>query len=121
MCGVRVWAGEGVLDLLHGSTYLVWWFRALGAQIGREVCLYPRGADPMMTEPDLVQIGNFACIDSASVIAHINSRGSFALNAITIGPAANLRAGAFNAWWWSAGDSAHARAPAARMHCRVGG
>ncbi len=33
------------------------------------------GADPIMTEPELVQIGDYAAIDNASLIAHINSRG----------------------------------------------
>lgn len=36
---------------------LVWYFRALGCKIGKNVCLYPTGGDPMMTEPDLVMIG----------------------------------------------------------------
>mmetsp|Transcript_37275 Transcript_37275/g.99247 ORF Transcript_37275/g.99247 Transcript_37275/m.99247 type:complete len:190 (-) Transcript_37275:1208-1777(-) len=50
--------GRGVLEYIRGSAYLVWYFRILGAQIGKDVCLYPLGADPMMTEPDLVQIGD---------------------------------------------------------------
>jgi hypothetical protein len=31
----------------------------------------------MMTEPDLVTIEDFAAIDDASLIAHINTRGVF--------------------------------------------
>jgi hypothetical protein len=67
----------GLLDMLEGSVYLVWYFRALGGKIGKNVCLYPNGADPMMTEPDMVTIEDNACIDDASLIAHINTRGVF--------------------------------------------
>jgi hypothetical protein len=58
----------------QGSQYLVWYFRALGASIGARVCLYPNGANPMMTEPDLVTIGDMAGVDEASLVAHINSK-----------------------------------------------
>jgi hypothetical protein len=39
----------GLLEGLQGSQYLVWYFRLLGCSIGRDVCLYPNGGDPMMT------------------------------------------------------------------------
>mmetsp|Transcript_37303 Transcript_37303/g.99393 ORF Transcript_37303/g.99393 Transcript_37303/m.99393 type:complete len:132 (-) Transcript_37303:629-1024(-) len=45
----------------------------------------------MMTEPDLVQIGDQACIDDASVIAHINSQGQFSLNTVAVGERATLK------------------------------
>ncbi len=67
----------GILDMIQGSQYLVWYFRALGAKIGSNVCLFPNGGDPMFTEPDLVTVGDFVGIDDASVIAHINTRGVF--------------------------------------------
>lgn len=67
----------GILDMIQGSQYLVWYFRALGCTIGRNVCLYPNGGDPMMTEPDLVTIEDFVGVDDASLIAHINTRGIF--------------------------------------------
>jgi hypothetical protein len=67
----------GILDMIQGSQYLVWYFRLLGATIGNNVCLYPNGGDPMMTEPDLVTIEDFAGVDDASLIAHINTRGIF--------------------------------------------
>ena len=38
-----------------------------------------------MTEPDLVTIGDHACIDDASLIAHINTRGVFRLNPLVVG------------------------------------
>jgi len=82
---------RGILEHMTGSAYLVWWFRAHGAHIGKNVCLYPRAADPMMTEPELIQIGDKACVDNASMIAHINARGYFSLNQTVVGPEATLR------------------------------
>jgi hypothetical protein len=35
--------------MIEGSQYLVWYFRNLGAHIGRNVCLYPNGGDPMVS------------------------------------------------------------------------
>ena len=61
------------------------YFQLLGATIGRNVCLYPNGGDPMMTEPDLVTIGDDAGVDDASLIAHINTRGIFRLNPLNVG------------------------------------
>ena len=87
----KAYFGNGILDHLNGSAYLVWFFRAHGCHIGRDVCLYPTGADPIMTEPELVQIGHYAAIDNASLIAHINSRGQFSLNNVVVGPGATLR------------------------------
>ena len=80
-----------VLDSLRGSAYLVWYFRALGAKVGQNVCLYPTGGDPMMTEPELVSIGDGACVDDASLVAHLNSRGRFELRCVTIGARSTLR------------------------------
>lgn len=70
---------------------MIWFFRALGSKIGKNVCLYPHGADPMMTEPDIVEIGDNVCIDDASVIGHYNTRGNFSLNAISIGEGCVLK------------------------------
>jgi len=87
-------AGDtGVLELLQGSQYLVWYFRALGGSIGKEVCLYPNGGDPMMTEPDLVTIGDYACVDDAALIAHINTKGVFSLNNVIVGNGCVLKSG----------------------------
>jgi len=83
--------GRGVLNLLLGSAYIVWYFRSLGCTIGKNVCLYPTGGDPMMTEPDLVTIGDNVAINDASVVGHINSRGKFRLNNIKIESGATLR------------------------------
>ena len=82
---------SGLVSYLHGSAYLVWYFRALGCTIGKDVCLFPTGSDPMMTEPDLVTIGDGACLNAAFVICHTNTKGSYSLNTVTIGPYATLR------------------------------
>jgi len=83
--------GNDVLDLIRGSRLLVWYFKALGAKIGRDVCLYPNGASPMMTEPDLVTIHDGACIDDALLVAHLNTGGKFTLNTLEVGPYAVMR------------------------------
>ncbi|KAI8799704.1 acetyl-CoA synthetase-like protein [Cladochytrium replicatum] len=85
-------ARHDFLDLVRGSWYIVAFFRMLGAKIGKRVCLYPTGGDPMMTEPDLVTIHDDACVDRASVICHINSKGQFSLNPLVLGAGSVLRA-----------------------------
>ncbi|OZJ05493.1 hypothetical protein BZG36_01888 [Bifiguratus adelaidae] len=83
---------NGVLNLITGSGWLVFFFRALGATIGKNVCLYPNGGDPMMTEPDLVIIEDDVAIDEASLVCHLNSRGQFSINPLHIGAGSVLRA-----------------------------
>jgi hypothetical protein len=86
------WCGNrDVLAFLEGSAFLVWYYRAQGAQIGANVCLYPNGADPMMEEPDLLHIGDDARIDQAVLIAHLNTRGEWMMGSIQIGAGACLR------------------------------
>lgn len=46
-----------------------------------------------MTEPDLVELGDRVSLDDCSVVAHINSRGKFALNKLRIGTGCALRTG----------------------------
>ncbi|KAJ3290793.1 hypothetical protein HDU79_002958 [Rhizoclosmatium sp. JEL0117] len=82
---------DKVQDQIRGSFYLVAYFRFLGAKIGERVCLYPTGADPMMTEPELVSIGDHTVVDKASIISHINTKGSFVLNTLRIGKGCSLR------------------------------
>jgi len=79
------------LGFFLGSQFLVWYYRALGAKIGRNVCLYPNGADPMMTEPELVTIRDGACIDDASLIAHLNTQGVFTINRLEVGERCVMR------------------------------
>ena len=45
----------------------------------------------MMTEPDLVSIGDDVSVDNASLIAHVNSRGDFSLNPLRVGAGCVLR------------------------------
>lgn len=80
-----------IINLFRGTPYLVKYFQYLGCSIGEEVCLYPCGGDPMMTEPDLVTIGAYTVIDEASVIGHINSKGVFKLNELKIGQHCTLK------------------------------
>jgi carbonic anhydrase/acetyltransferase-like protein (isoleucine patch superfamily) len=80
------------LDLLRGTPMMSAYFRLQGANIGDAVCLYPTGADPYMTEPDLVSIGDGACVDKASLVAHSNTFGEYELRTLEVGHRATLRA-----------------------------
>ncbi|KAJ7173681.1 acetyl-CoA synthetase-like protein [Mycena filopes] len=83
----------GVLGPISGSVYIVWYLRALGAKIGKNCAIYPGGKLGLMTEPDLVELGDNVSLDDCSVVAHINSRGNFALNSLKIGNGCALRSG----------------------------
>ncbi|KAJ6474655.1 acetyl-CoA synthetase-like protein [Mycena vitilis] len=83
----------GVLAPLTGTVYIVWYLRALGAKVGKNVAVYAGGKAGLMTEPDLVHLGDNVCLDDCSVVAHINSRGNFALNSLKIGAGCALRSG----------------------------
>lgn len=80
------------LDFLRGTPMMSAYFRLHGASIGDAVCLYPTGADPYMTEPDLVRIGDGACVDKASLVAHSNTFGEYELRTLEVGHRATLRA-----------------------------
>ncbi len=86
-----VCAERPILAYLHGSHLFNAYFRALGASIAGRVLLYPTGGDPVMTEPDLVTIEEGTCIDNASLICHINSRGHFGLNPLKVERGATMR------------------------------
>jgi carbonic anhydrase/acetyltransferase-like protein (isoleucine patch superfamily) len=86
-----VGGGRGALDFVRGSALLNAYFRCLGATIESRVLLYPTGGDPMMTEPDLVTLERGACVDEASLVCHVNSRGAFALHPLVVGEGATLR------------------------------
>jgi hypothetical protein len=45
----------------------------------------------MMTEPELVTINDGACVDNASLIAHLNVKGQFSLNQLWLGELATMR------------------------------
>lgn len=86
--------GHGVLGLLTGTRWIVWYFKALGANIGKDCALFANGRPSLMfTEPDLITLGDRVNIDDASVVAHINTRGKFDLNRLEIGDRCVLRTG----------------------------
>lgn len=79
------------LRLLGGTPYIVAYFRAQGARIGENCCLYPWGASPMMTEPDLVSLGDRVSVEDASLVAHTNQLGTFELFTLNVADGATLR------------------------------
>ncbi|POR37392.1 Putative peroxisomal-coenzyme A synthetase-like protein [Tolypocladium paradoxum] len=85
---------HGILGLLTGTSWMVLYFRALGAKIGRDCALFANGhPDLVFTEPDLITLGDRVAVDDASIIAHINTRGKFDLNRLEIGDRCVLRTG----------------------------
>lgn len=74
-----------MLGPITGSVYIVWFYRLLGAKIGKNVSVWAGGRPGLMTEPDLVTLGDSVSLDDCSVVAHINSRGKFALNKLVVG------------------------------------
>eukprot|EP00924_Labyrinthula_sp_SR-Ha-C_P016830 snap_masked-scaffold_6-processed-gene-15.62-mRNA-1 protein AED:1.00 eAED:1.00 QI:0/-1/0/0/-1/1/1/0/2015 len=86
-------AGYGTLDFIRGTLLLNQYYRLMGAKIGKRCCLFPTGARPMLTEPDLVKLGDNVNIDSAAVVCHLNSRGEFTLDRLKIGDDCTLRNG----------------------------
>ena len=76
---------SGVLGAITGTVFIAWYYRALGAKIGKNCSLGASGRIVLMTEPDLVELGNNVSLDDCSIVAHINSRGVFALNRLLIG------------------------------------
>ncbi|KAI0674678.1 acetyl-CoA synthetase-like protein [Trametes maxima] len=83
----------GILGGISGSAYFVWYLRAMGAKIGRDCSIFAGGKCGLMTEPDLVEMGDHVAIDDCSVVAHINSRGNFSLNRLRIASSCAMRAG----------------------------
>ncbi|KAF8997871.1 AMP-dependent synthetase and ligase [Cyathus striatus] len=83
----------GALGLITGSVYVVWYLRALGAKIGKNCNIFAGGRTGLMTEPDLVELGDNVNLDDCSVVAHINSRGNFSLNRLKLGNGSALRSG----------------------------
>lgn len=73
------------LNLMGGSAWMILFFRSLGCKIGKRVCLYPNGGDPVMIEPDLVVLQDDVGVDKASLICHLNTSGQFSINAISVG------------------------------------
>ncbi|KAI1421321.1 acetyl-CoA synthetase-like protein [Xylaria sp. FL1777] len=84
--------GHGILGLLTGTAYMTWYFRALGAKIGRDCALFVSGRPSLLfTEPDLLDMGDRVVVDDASLVGHINTRGKFDLNRLHVGDRCVLR------------------------------
>ena len=85
---------NGILGMLTGTHWVVLYFRALGATIGEDCALFASGEPSLMlTEPDLLTLGNRVSVDDASLVAHINTRGKFDLNPLHVGDRSVLRTG----------------------------
>ncbi|KAI1079737.1 hypothetical protein F5B20DRAFT_590238 [Whalleya microplaca] len=88
----RCLGGHGILNFLTGTAYMVWYFRALGANIGKDCALFVNGKPSLMfTEPDLLTLGDRVVVDNASLVGHINTRGKFDLNRLCVGDRSVLR------------------------------
>ncbi|KAJ4141732.1 hypothetical protein NW768_000949 [Fusarium equiseti] len=88
------YAGNGILNMLTGTSWIVYYFRLQGAKIGKDCALFANGQPSLMfTEPDLISLGDRVVVDDASVVAHINTRGKFDLNRVDIGDRCVLRTG----------------------------
>lgn len=80
--------------MITGTQWIVLYFRALGADIGKDVALFANGLPSLMlTEPDLLTLGDRVAVDDASLVGHINTRGKFDLNPLVVGERSVLRSG----------------------------
>jgi carbonic anhydrase/acetyltransferase-like protein (isoleucine patch superfamily) len=88
------YGGAGMLPLITGSTYIVWYYRLLGATIGKDCAIHANGTPSVyFTEPDLLTLGDRVAVDDASLVCHLNSRGEFELHTLSVGDRSILRAG----------------------------
>lgn len=82
------------MGMLTGTYWCVLYFRVLGAKIGRDCALFANGRPSLLfTEPDLLTLGDRVAVDDASLVGHINSRGKFDLNPLSVGDRCVLRTG----------------------------
>ena len=80
--------------MLTGTYWIVLYFRALGASIGKDCALFAGGLPSLyFTEPDLLTLGDRVSVDDASLVGHINTRGKFDLNPLHVGDRSVLRTG----------------------------
>ncbi|KAF9894132.1 hypothetical protein FE257_009105 [Aspergillus nanangensis] len=88
------YGGLGILQLLSGTWYVVLYYRAMGARIGRNCALFANGSPSIyFTEPDLLTLGDRVAVDDASLVCHLNSRGEFELHTLEVGDRSVLRTG----------------------------
>ncbi|KAL4805105.1 hypothetical protein BDV18DRAFT_152964 [Aspergillus unguis] len=86
--------GVGVLPMISGTAYLNAYYRMMGATIGPDCALLANG-DPniLLTEPDMVTLGERVAVDDASLVCHLNTRGEFELHPLVVGDRSVLRTG----------------------------
>ncbi|KAL4982610.1 hypothetical protein BDW68DRAFT_182381 [Aspergillus falconensis] len=89
-----MYRGIGVLPMLSGTAYLNLYYRLMGATIGKDCALLANG-DPniLLTEPDMVTLGDRVAVDDASLVCHLNTRGEFELHPLVVGDRSILRTG----------------------------
>ncbi|OKL61481.1 hypothetical protein UA08_03423 [Talaromyces atroroseus] len=88
------YGGAGLLPMITGTAYLSWYYRLLGANIGKDCAIHANGTPNIFfTEPDLLTLGNRVAVDDASLVCHLNSRGEFELHTLNVGDRSILRAG----------------------------
>lgn len=88
------YGGTGLLPMITGSVYISWYYRLLGANIGRDCAIHANGTPNVyFTEPDLLTLGNRVAVDDCSLVCHLNSRGEFELHTLKVGDRSILRAG----------------------------
>jgi acetyltransferase-like isoleucine patch superfamily enzyme len=90
---IRKFSRLNFMDFFTGTPYMSAFFRWQGGTIGKNCCLYPSGADPFMTEPELVYMGDRCVVDCASIVCHLNTQGNFVLAKIVIENDCTLRTG----------------------------
>lgn len=88
----KCYGGNGILGMLTGTHWIVLYFRAMGAKIGKDCALFAGGQPSLLfTEPDLLTLGDRVCVDDASLVGHINTAGRFNLNPLHVGARSVLR------------------------------
>lgn len=88
------YGGAGLLPMITGSAYLSWYYRLLGANIGKDCAIHANGTpNVFFTEPDLLTLGDRVAVDDCSLVCHLNSRGEFELHTLTVGDRSIMRAG----------------------------
>jgi acetyltransferase-like isoleucine patch superfamily enzyme len=88
------YGGTGLLPMITGSAYITWYYRLLGADIGKDCAIHANGTPNIFfTEPDLLTLGDRVAVDDASLVCHLNSRGEFELHPLKVGDRSILRAG----------------------------
>lgn len=81
-------ANDNLLDLLQGTAFYAWVFRASGATVGRNACIFGFGL-----EFDLLEIGDNVCIgDECDLTCHTVENMAIKLAKVTIGNNTTMRA-----------------------------